>query len=154
MSGFYRTFLAPDGVTYLTVAFNFASGQGESRSHVWPASSFVLCQTFDTAGNRFETSDYVNTLAALKREDPTAHWMSLPAGTHPLEVFEAHKEAAGDWIEEGNRTRHRHVSFEDFVARQNEIARRERKVYLARPYSWRDHLRWYLQFDAKPAPKG
>jgi hypothetical protein len=150
---FHRAFLAPDGTTYLTVAFTVAGYSGTERVRIWPATVDTLCQTFDPAGNCFETSDYVHPLALLKREDPTGRWVSVPRGTHPLEVFAAHKEAVCDWLEEGNRTRHRHDSFDDFVKCQNKIARRECTIYRARPYSWRDHLRWYLQLDAKPEPK-
>jgi|GEM_PF-2861727 len=145
------TFHAPDGVTYLVLAFTFANGTRSERFYTWPASSIILCQTFEETGCRLETINDEHPLATLKREDPTARWLILPKNIHPLDLYRRHVEAVEQWVTEVGATLLPHVMFGEFISRQEAISRQECLVYCVNPYSWRDHLRWYLQLDAKPS---
>lgn len=144
-------FYAPDGATYLVLAFEFVGGSGTSRWSVWPANVSVLCQTFDTMGNRCETTNYNIPLANLKREHPHVRWLILDPNKHPIALYRAHLKAIEQWARETGCTFARHEPFEEYIVRQEDIQRQDRKIYRARPYSWRDHLRWYLQLDEKPS---
>lgn len=144
-------FLAPDGVTYLLLAFEFGRGSGAGRAHLWPVSCNTLCQTVDAEGNRSETTDGTTHCDPIKRRlDPSTRSLVLPRVTHPLTVFETHAKALADWTT-GSAARLRpHEPIERFWERRIEEFDKERQLYLAHPYSWRDQFRWYLQLDAKP----
>lgn len=146
----HRIFRAPDGISYLVLAFQFASNHGEDRLPVWPTRYCVLCQTFAENGDRFETTDFQPTLVGLRRVDPTCRVLVVPGGTSPIDTHRAHVKAAAGWLAEEGERPLRHEPADAYIDRQEEISAQQRRVYRAWPYSWDDHIRWYLQLDAKP----
>lgn len=150
----HRVFCAPDGVSYLVLSFNFANGYGTERSHVWPARRYsTLFQTFSETGLRFETLDEPPTLTVLRRADPTGRVLVVPKGASLADAYRAHTKAVAEWLTEENTRAERHEPAGALIARQEEISVQQRAIYRAKPYSWSDHVRWYLQLDAKPAAK-
>lgn len=144
-----RAFLARDGVTYLCVGFNYAGGDGTARWLVWPATFGCFCLTRDSEGRYFQTLLYDTPLTVLKREDPIARWLVLPESTRPLALFDAHVKAVELWVRESGAELLKHEPFEKCVVQLADSANHERDAYSARPYSWQEHVRWYLQRDAK-----
>ena len=53
------------------------------------------------------------------------------------------------FADEKGLTPARHERFEEYVRRQEIISEEERQYHSDHPYSWRDHLRWYLQWPRK-----
>ncbi len=151
----YRAFRPPSGNAYLILTFAFADGSGSERLLVWPATLGIVCQTFDRANNLLETLNFKTYFSLLKRKTPTLRRLILPPATHPLAVYQAHIERAELRTTEGGIGPLSHDTLDEFVARQNMIGEHQFEVYHAQPYSWRDHLRWYLQLDApKPDKSG
>ena len=147
------TFLAPDGVSYLVLRFQFAVGSGTERLCVWPANCVTLCQTFDSKGRCFETLNCETVLSSLNRADPATNRLIFPPDVHPLAVFDGHSEAVIHWAKESKASLCPHGAFNQFVARQTALFDHERQIYQEHPYCWRDHIRWYLQLNVpKAAP--
>lgn len=146
-----RVFYAPDGSTYLTLVFLFAGGSGTTRSSIWPVGSGCYCHTFFSSGSWFLTTDSEPAHRKLRREDPTSRVLVLPEGTAPLDLYRAHVKTVTEWAAGERDTPLRHESLDRWIEREKNLFERARGVYRSRPYSWRDHLRWYLQLDAKPA---
>lgn len=151
----HRTFYAPDGVTYLVLEFQFAGRSIDlGRWVIWPANlNSILCQTFDATGHRFETINSAPDSAPEKRKYPTANCLLLPKSTFSLDLFRVHAEEMREWATETKATIIRHEPLDKLITRQEAIEREILKDYRAKPYSWRDHIRWYLQLDAKPPAK-
>lgn len=147
----HRTFLAPDGVTYLSLAFSVGTVSGKARTVMWPMPlSSVLCQTFFRDDDRFETGNFVHTLLNLGREVPDLQYAELPPETSPSEVYRAHAERVRTWAERTAAVAIEHESPEQILARQNLIAEQEYRAYRKRPYDRRDHLRWFLAREEPP----
>ncbi|QJW96740.1 hypothetical protein [Frigoriglobus tundricola] len=142
-----RTFLAPDGVTYLVLSFAYAAGSGATRSCCWPAALGIDCYTFNYANGSFHTLDYETVLMNLKRTVPTMRTLALPRGSHPLDLFRAHTKAIEQWERETGVVPLPHERLDVFIAHLERIRLQEREFYRAHPYSRRDHRRWYLQLD-------
>jgi hypothetical protein len=151
----HRTFYAPDGVTYLVLEFQFAGRSIDlGRWAIWPANlNSILCQTFDATGRRFETINSTPDSTTEKRKYPTTDCLLLPKNTFSLDLFRAHAQAMKEWATETKATVIRHEPVDKFIMRQEAIERELQRDYQAKPYSWRDHIRWYLQLDAKPPAK-
>jgi hypothetical protein len=65
--------------------------------------------------------------------------------TDPSVLVRRHAEAAARFADETGRSPLRHERFELYVRRQDAIHEDERQQFADHPYSWADHLRWYLQ---------
>jgi hypothetical protein len=150
----HRVFLTPDGITYLVLGCRFAGGSGATRGCVWPAHCCPICQTFFSTGERFETSNEMSVLQTLKRAVPNARTLVVPPTTHPLEMCRAHTSAVKQWVIETGATCLPQETMDRFILWQEDICKEVWRVYRERPYSWRDHLRWYLQLGVSRSGDG
>jgi hypothetical protein len=145
----YRIFLVPDGVTYMIlICVQFVEVRPEKRHYSWPVSVMFEAQTFFAQGGRVDSVsagyEYwqppldANTM--IRRDSETKH---------PIEFCRAHIAEAQAFAGEKGLTAIRHERLEDQVRRQEAIRDEERQHYHDHPYSWWDHLRWYLQWPRK-----
>lgn len=77
--------------------------------------------------------------------------LTCPTATDPLTLYQAHREAVAEVLGRIAVTAVPHEPFDAYMRRQEQISEVERRARVARPYSWRDHVCWYLQLDAKPS---
>jgi hypothetical protein len=143
----YRTFRAPDGVTYFVMICVRTQGDDPSTRHlVWYATVTFQAQTFFSGGGRVDSVNVAGAYGYLRYPPaPSVLLRVFPDVTDPLQLYWLHKEAADAFATEKGLTPRRHEQLEDYVRRQEAINDEERLYYHTRPYSWSDHLRWYLQ---------
>ncbi len=150
-TGVTRAYYAPDGHTYVLLYFHFETEPGPDQMQLWPAAVGTVCRTYLSAGTRCDTSSVESYLGRLGRKEPAVRRQVLPTTTHAVEVFEAHAKLIGACMVESDESTLALEPLEDYLVRHAAVAEGRNALYLKRPYSWRDHLRWYLQLDAKPA---
>jgi hypothetical protein len=145
-AGVFRVFYAPDGVTHLSVLFQAEGGAGtEQVVRMWPAAVVLLAQTFYPDGGRAASVNGPHLGYRRKRVGPETAVRVYPQETDPLAFVGRHTAMAATFAEETGRTPLRHERFDLFVRRQEAIHDEERRLYGDNPYTWGDHLRWYLQ---------
>jgi hypothetical protein len=143
-----RVFLAPDGVTYLQVAFTLSSradpDEGVEEQTIWPAGvGFQAHTDFEIGG---VTSTHQRDLGFLKkRSGPEQIFRVFVGADDPLELVRLHREVVLEFAKETGRAPLGHERFDQFVRRQNDNQDEERRLYADAPYTWGDHLHWYLQ---------
>jgi hypothetical protein len=144
--GVFRVFLAPDGVTYLMVLFHFATSTepGEGFRN-WPAALSLMAHTFYTDGGRAASINGRANGYRRKRTGPECQTRVFPDEYDPVQFVQLHTDAAAKFAAETGRTAVRHERFEQFLRRQEALQDEERQLCSDSPYTWGDHLRWYLQ---------
>jgi hypothetical protein len=137
----YRTFGAPDGVTYLVVIFN--------RHWHWPARVTLQAQTFFQGGGRVDSVAGAGHGFARLATGPAMLYCVFPPTTDPIQFYQAHAAAVEEFVAREGLSLARHERLEDYVRRQERISEEDCQFYHTHPYSWWDHLRWYLQWPRK-----
>ncbi|QJW97103.1 hypothetical protein FTUN_4668 [Frigoriglobus tundricola] len=136
-----RVFRAPDGATYLSLVCR-------SRG-VWPVAVEVQVQTFFPDGWRVESSNAPADGFWWGRTTAAHVFRVLPDVAGPLELFAAHAAEVARAAATANQTPAPHERFEQFIGRQEAIHEEERRQWALHPYSWSDHLRWYVDRPRK-----
>ena len=143
----YRTFGAPDGITYLTLlAIRSTGGQAEARVHAWPYLIQFQPQTFFHGGGRVDSIGGEGCGYRRHAVGPGILFRSAPAVSDPIEFYKQHGAAAEAFALENGLTPIRHERLEEFIRRQETISDEECTYFRDHPYSWWDHMRWYLQW--------
>jgi hypothetical protein len=137
----YRIFRAPDGFTYLVLIC--------SRKNMWPANIQLEAQTFFQGGGRVDSmaGEEYGYLRHPRSHD-TLHCV-FPAVSDPVQFYWKHTAAVEAFALERSLIPARHERIEEYVRRQEVISEEEYQYFRARPYSWRDHLRWYFQWPRR-----
>jgi hypothetical protein len=149
-----RVFFAPDGRTYLVLIFVFQMELGPAQAMLWPAKCSALCRTFFTTEGRCDTINFMSHAQRLGRDGPAVRLFIRPRSTHPIDLYAAHLHELERCRVEDGVTAHLHESLAGFMVRYEQVGVQRREAYARRPYSWRDHLRWYLQLDTDPSDDG
>lgn len=145
----YRIFHAPDRMTYLVLVC-LIKGEDKTGPY-WPISVGFECQTFFSDGGRADSINYATHESYEFEPPPSTRLLTFPQATDPLSLFRLHTAVVDALVEETAATPVRHEPFDQYIRRQEQISEDECQGYANRPYSFRDHLRWYLQLDAKPS---
>jgi hypothetical protein len=146
----YRIFHAPAQGTYLALVC-CAQGRIEDKMHFyWPVYVFFEYQTFFSDGGRVDSLNQDTHASCVSEPPATTRLLTFPKVTDPLSLYQAHIEAVEAVLDETSATTVQHEPFDLYLRRQEAISETEHDAYALRPYSWRSHLRWYLQLDAKP----
>lgn len=148
--GMYRTFYSPDNISYLTVAFNVASCKTQNpRYFAWPAVVVFMAYTFFADGS-IASSVSGHTVGYRKKRTGDEHSVRVvPNADEPVEFARLHSAAAERFGAANGRRPQPHQSFEQYVCRQKAIFDEERSLFVENPYTWADHLGWYLQRPRK-----
>lgn len=145
-----RVFLAPDRVTYLNVVFTMATHHDPAKGHwQWPAVVVFQARTYFPDGGRVTTLHGTHYGYRKKRTGPEQLVRVYPDADDPVELVRLHAEAVEEFTKEWGRGPLGHERFEQYVRRQNDLQEEERRLYSEEPYTWGDHLRWYLQTPRK-----
>jgi hypothetical protein len=142
----FRVFLAPDGVTYLTVIFTLSTHADPDQGfRMWPAGVAFLAHTYFPDGGRV-SSMHGRHIGYRKKRSGPEHLVRLFTDVDdPVELVRRHREVVLDFAKETGRAPLPHERFDQYVRRQNENQEEERRLYADAPYTWGDHLHWYLQ---------
>ncbi len=146
----YRIFHATDGATSLAIRCDTHTMDDRNVWSLWPATVGLECQTFFSDGGRVDSVADAVYLPRVTNWPESTRLLAIPTATDPLALYQTHREAVDEVLGEMAVTTVRHEPFDVYLRRQEQISEAEHQAYVARPYSWRDHLRWYLQLDAKP----
>ena len=142
----FRTFYAPDNASYVTVMFHTAGAETQDpRFFSWPASVSFLGHTFYADGG-FATSVSGRAVGYRKKRTGPEHAARVfPDADDPVEFARLHCKAAKRFGEESGRRPVPHETFDRYVRRQEALSDEERRLFADDPYTWGDHLGWYLQ---------
>jgi hypothetical protein len=147
----YRIFHAPDRVTSMALicyTHNLSGGEGYA---MWPAMVTFECQTFFSDGGRIDSVNHGSHPSYAREHAPSTRLLAFPDATDPVSLYRAHRAAVDAAEGETSATPLRHEAFDIYLRRQEAISEAEVRGFAAHSYSWWDHLRWYLQIDAKPS---
>jgi hypothetical protein len=145
-SGVFRVFGAPDGVTYLSLLFQtLSSPEPEQAVRTWPAAVVLVAYTFYPDGGRAASVSGRHLGYRRKRTGPETVFRVFPHEPDPVEFVRRHAATAAAFADETGRSPLRHERFDLFVRRQEALNEEERRLFADNPYTWGDHLRWYLQ---------
>jgi hypothetical protein len=133
-------FLAPDGVTHVILLIMTSTAD----LHLWPAAANLLAETSFLDGARLGS---VNSDDGYRRKltGPESQSRVFPNVSDPAEFLDRHAEAVRRFAAETGREPARHGSVEDFIRRHEELQEESRQLYKDAPYTWSDHLHWYLR---------
>jgi hypothetical protein len=144
--GAFRVFRAPDGVTHLTLVCTFTTANdAEQAFHNWPCEVSFLAHTIFADGGYAASVSGRGNGYRRKRTGPEVLVRVFPDETDPQEFVRLHAKAAAEFAEETGRRARPQESFAEFARRQDAILEDERRFFHGNPYTWGDHLRWYLQ---------
>ena len=113
--------------------------------HMWPAVVVLIADTLFPDGGRVGSVNGRHLGYRQKRTGPESVFRVFPDETDPRELVRRHAAVAAAVADETGRTPLRHERFDLYVRRQEGLHEEERRLYADNPYSWGDHLRWYLQ---------
>jgi hypothetical protein len=137
----FRIFRAPDGFTYLVLIC--------SRNNMWLSNIQLEAQTFFQGGGRV---DSLSGEAYGYTRRPTGHdtlHCVFPAVDDPVQLYWKHTAAVEAFAAANGLIPVRHERLEDYVRRQDGISEEDYQYFHAHPYSWGDHIRWYLQWPRR-----
>lgn len=144
--GVIRVFLAPDGVTYLTVIVTLSTHPDRADGFdVWPAAVVFLAYTFFPDGGRVTSMHGRHIGYRAKRTGPEHVARLFVDADDPVELVRLHREAVLEYAKESGRAPLGHERFDQFLRRQNDLQDEEARLYADAPYTWGDHWHWYLQ---------
>jgi hypothetical protein len=141
-----RVFRAPDGVTHFALIFALTTAKDPADSFfTWPAQvSFVAHTIFADGGYAASINGRAQGYRR-KRTGPEVQVRVFPDEKDPLEFVRKHAKAAAAFAQAGARRVLPNTDFADFVRRQDAMLDEEQRSCVGSPYTWGDHLRWYLQ---------
>ena len=149
-SSVYRTFLAPDGVTYLTAVFMTSTDPDPEKAfQTWPAAMTFLAYTYFPEDGRVTCLHGRHIGYRKKRTGPEHRARLVLDVEEPEELLRWHRTVVEEFEKEWERSPVKHERFEQFVRRMNDAQDEERMLYSDHPYTWGDHLRWYLQMPRR-----
>lgn len=142
----FRVFCAPDGVSYLNLLFFMSTGPDpDTALRMWPANVAFLAHTFFSDGGWVSS---VNGLTAGYRKKRTGadHLARVFVDAlEPIEFGSRHMASADKFAKDTGRTPLAHERFDQYLERHNALQEQERKLFAGNPYTWGDHVRWYIQ---------
>jgi hypothetical protein len=142
----YRVFYCPDGVSYLMVLFHLAgSAEREQPHRCWPAAVTWLAHTYYDDGGSATTITGRHVGFRKKRSGPEHLSRIIPEQDDPVAFARQHSAVARRFAEETGRRAIAQLTFDQIVRRQNERHEEERRLFVDNPYTWGDHVGWYLQ---------
>jgi hypothetical protein len=134
----YRVFLVPDGVSYLMMlAMTRTHPEPDPGFRMWPAAVAFLVKTFLTDGGRVGTVASRAMGYRKKQTGPEVLTRVVAEADDPRELAAAHAEAGRRVLPQER--------FEQYFRRDEGLHEEERRLSADHPYTWGDHLRWYLQ---------
>jgi hypothetical protein len=144
--GTFSVFLAPDGVTFLTLLLMESGPEQEPVvQQMWPAMVTLLAETWFPDGAHFASVNGHGNGYRRKRGGPALQARVFADVTDPAEFLHRHTEAMRRFATATQREPAPQDSFEGYLRRQGELNEEERRLYQDAPYTWSDHLCWYLQ---------
>jgi hypothetical protein len=144
--GVYRVFRAPDGATYLALVVVFTTAKDpEEGLCQWPCQVGLMAHTIFADGGYAASINGRSSGYRRKRTGPDVFVRIFPDETDPLEFVRLHARAAREFAEATGRRALKHESFADYTRRQEAMLDDERRLFTGSPYTWGDHLWWYLQ---------
>jgi hypothetical protein len=144
--GVFRVFYAPDGTTYLTLFFYTLSSPDPAEAfRAWPAAEAVAAHTFYPDGARATSVSGRLLGYRRKRTGPETAVRVFPDDIDPQEFVQRHAAMAAAFADETGGSSLRHERFDLYVRRHEAINEEDRRLYADSPYTWGDHLHWYLQ---------
>lgn len=141
-----RVFRAPDGATYFSLIFGLTTAKDPAEGfYTWPAQvSFLAHTMFADGGYACSINGRANGYRR-KRTGPEVRVRIFPDETDPLEFVRKHMKMATAFADADGRRALPNTDFANYVRRQNQLSEEEQQFFAGRPYTWGDHLRWYLQ---------
>jgi hypothetical protein len=141
-----RIFFAPDGVSYLNLLFSMStSAESETSSRMWPACVGFLAHTFFTDGGMASSINGSNGGFRKKRTGPEYRTRVFVDADAPIDFARLHAVFAEEFANETGQTPLRQEGVDAYLRRHNALHDQERQLFMDDPYTWGDHLRWYLQ---------
>jgi hypothetical protein len=147
----YRIFHAPDGAGYLVLVCATGGRDGKSKYSHWPIHISFECQTFFSDGGRVDSVNHETYHTYAENQSPTTRLLAFPEATDPISLYRRHTEVVATVLAEASATPLPHEPLDAVIRRQERISEAEHRGHAKRRYSWRDHLRWYLQLDTCPS---
>lgn len=142
----YRVFRAPDGVTHFSLLFAFTTASDpDKKMHMWPAQVALIAHTLFADGGYAVSINGRTNGYRRKRSGPDVLMRVFPDETDPLEFVRKHTKATSAFAETGGHRALPNGNFTDYVRRQETLMDMEQRSFAGSPYTWSDHLRWYLQ---------
>jgi len=143
-----RIFLAPDRANYFTLACNpvHIGNQPKDNLRTWPAQIVFRAQIFFSNGGRAESVGPSIYSFRLPQVDHETLIRVTKEFSDPADFFQFHLEAVEQFSRERDLSPAAPKRLEEFVRCQTAIFEEERRNYFDRPYSWVNHVRWYLQW--------
>ncbi len=143
-----RVFLAPDKISYLTLSCSqvLLDNDPKKRFKLWPVQIVFRAQTFFSHGGRVDSIGPSIYSFWLPKVGHDTLIRVTRAFTDPLEFFQSHREATEQFAVERALTPVPHKRIEDYVSFRENNFEEERQYFLDHPYSWLNHLRFYLQW--------
>jgi hypothetical protein len=140
-------FLAPDGVTYVIVMV-LLGGSAPGHEPVvhlnWPALVNLWSETWFVDGARFASINSRHEGNRRKLTGPEMQMRVFRDVTDPAELLHRHTEAMRRFAAATGREPARHTSAAEFIRLHEHIQEVYRQLYKKAPYTWTDHLYWYL----------
>jgi hypothetical protein len=142
----FRMFCAPDGVSYLHLLFVMSTGPDPvTAMRMWPANTPFLAHTFFADGS-WASSVNGRTAGYRKKRTGVDHLARVFLDAlEPIDFAQRHMASVVQFAKETGRSPVPHEPFAQFLQRHNALEQQERELYADNPYTWGDHLHWYLQ---------
>ncbi|MBN9119352.1 MAG: hypothetical protein J0I06_09350 [Planctomycetes bacterium] len=147
--GTYRIFRAPTRGTYLVLNCWARTRSGDETYPYWPMLVDFECQTFFSDGGRVDSLNQRTHDSNISDRPASTRLLTFPKVADPLALYQAHMEAVETVLDETTAMTVRHEPLDLYIRRQEQISEEEHRASARRGYSWRDHIRWYFQLDAK-----
>ena len=141
-----RIFHVPDGHSYLKLLLQMTSG-GEPKTAMqfWPASVVFLAHTFFTEEGRLASVNGPSGGYRRKRTGANQRGRVFMDAVEPIDFAQRHMAAAAQFARDSGAAALPQEPLDQYLRRQNALHEEERQHYVDRPYTWGDHLHWYLQ---------
>ncbi len=144
--GVNRVFQAPDEVSYLGLFFLSGPPSAETDGHAfWPANVTFFAHTFFTDGGWAVSMSGRSHGFRKKRTGSECSIRIFPDATDPLKFAVMHAAAAERFAMSTSRQACRNLPFEEYIRRQQAITDEAMAIFQEYPYTWSDHIHWYLQ---------
>ncbi|MFO0930185.1 MAG: hypothetical protein U0736_24695 [Gemmataceae bacterium] len=141
-----RVYRTADATTTVQLMLFTASPAGEKVvQRMWPADARLLVVTRFRDGSRCLTM--CGHLYGFRRKlsGPESREQVLPEDTAVDEMLRQHRQMTESFAIERNTTPASLESADDFVRQYQEAIDEDRRLYGTRPYTFGDHLHWWLQ---------
>jgi hypothetical protein len=152
--GLTRVFLTPDGMTYLNVLFVTSTNRNAASGFLlWPASVLFLAYTYFPNGGRVSSLNGLHSGYRRKRSGKEQIVRLFPGLGDPVELLQRHAAAVEEHSQVIGLSPLRLLGFEAYLRRLSDDHEEHRRMYADCPYTWGDHIRWYLQMPRREYTK-